>query len=205
MDRPGGLLLLPQAPERGAPRRRVRARFTLDHYRPASSRSARWRSCSSSSTCCGRCSTRCRSTYGIGPQALTEACRERAPCLPDRRRRIELHRQYRFQWEAAQQSFVLLYPEGMVQLPGSAGEIMKRVDGTRERGPDRAGSGAAFPGVDLRGDVVEFLEVAHGKGWIRTTRRSVIRSGSTRRSRTSALCTACSATTRSTTRSTARS
>jgi hypothetical protein len=27
---------------------------------------------------------------------------------------------------------------------------------------------AAFPGVDLRADVVEFLEVAYGKGWIRT-------------------------------------
>ena len=25
----------------------------------------------------------------------------------------------------------------------------------------------AFPGVDLRGDVMEFLEVAYGKGWIR--------------------------------------
>jgi pyrroloquinoline quinone biosynthesis protein D len=81
---------------------------------------------------------------------------------------IELVRQYRFQWEPAQQSHVLLYPEGMVQLPGSAGEIMKRVDGTRSLDDIVADLQAAFPGVELRADVVEFLEVAHGKGWIRT-------------------------------------
>jgi len=82
-------------------------------------------------------------------------------------RPLELQRQYRFQWEAAQDSFVLLYPEGMVKLPGSAGEIMKRVDGQRSAGEIVADLEAAFPGADLREDVVQFLEVAHGKGWIR--------------------------------------
>jgi pyrroloquinoline quinone biosynthesis protein D len=80
---------------------------------------------------------------------------------------IELHRQFRFQWEPAQQCHVLLYPEGMVKLPGSAGEIMKRVDGTRSVEDIVSELQTAFPGVDLRGDVVQFLEVAHGKGWIR--------------------------------------
>jgi pyrroloquinoline quinone biosynthesis protein D len=80
---------------------------------------------------------------------------------------IELHRQYRFQWEPAQESFVLLYPEGMVKLPGSAGEIMKRVDGTRSVDQIVSELETAFPGVDLRADVVQFLEVAYGKGWIR--------------------------------------
>ena len=42
---------------------------------------------------------------------------------------FELARHYRFQWEPAQNAFVLLYPEGMVKLGGSAGEILKRVDG----------------------------------------------------------------------------
>ena len=37
--------------------------------------------------------------------------------------------QFRLQWEEAQQSWVLLYPEGMVKLNGSAGEIMKRCTG----------------------------------------------------------------------------
>ncbi len=91
---------------------------------------------------------------------------ERLPVPPGAT--LELHRQYRFQWEPAQQSFVLLYPEGMVQLPGSAGEIMKRLDGTRSADQIVEDLETAFPGVDLRSDVVEFLEIAHGKGWIRT-------------------------------------
>ena len=62
---------------------------------------------------------------------------------------------------------MLLYPEGMVQLPGSAGEIMKRVDGTRSVEDIVGELQSTFPGVDLRADVIEFLEVAHGKGWIR--------------------------------------
>jgi pyrroloquinoline quinone biosynthesis protein D len=81
---------------------------------------------------------------------------------------IELQRQYRFQWEEAQQSFVLLYPEGMIRLDGGAGEIMKRVNGKASLDGIVAELEQAFPGTDLRGDVIEFLEVAHGKGWIRT-------------------------------------
>ena len=79
---------------------------------------------------------------------------------------IALHRQFRFQWEPAQECFVLLNPEGMVKLPGSAGEIMKRVDGSRSLDGIVAELAAAFPGTDLRADVIEFLEIAHGKGWI---------------------------------------
>ena len=36
---------------------------------------------------------------------------------------------FRLQWEPAQGCFVLLYPEGMVKLNQSAGEILKRCDG----------------------------------------------------------------------------
>jgi pyrroloquinoline quinone biosynthesis protein D len=91
---------------------------------------------------------------------------ERLP-LPDAEP-IELLRQFRFQWEPAQESFVLLYPEGMVKLAGSAGEIMKRVDGSRSPNDIVKDLEASFPGIDLRADVIEFLEIAHGKGWIRT-------------------------------------
>jgi len=35
----------------------------------------------------------------------------------------------RLQWEPAQDAHVLLYPEGMVKLNQSAGEIMRRCDG----------------------------------------------------------------------------
>ena len=81
---------------------------------------------------------------------------------------FEIARHYRFQWEPAQQAHVLLYPEGMVKLPGSSGEIMKRVNGTSTVGEIVADLERAFPGADLRGDVIEFLEHANGKGWIRT-------------------------------------
>jgi len=82
---------------------------------------------------------------------------------------FELERQFRFQWEAAQQCFVLLYPEGMVQLKGGAGEIMKRVDGKNSVENIVRDLEQAFPGADLRQDVIEFLEAAHGKGWIRAS------------------------------------
>jgi pyrroloquinoline quinone biosynthesis protein D len=78
----------------------------------------------------------------------------------------ELARQYRFQWEPAQQAHVLLFPEGMIRLGGSAGEIMKRVDGQASVGAIIAELQKAFPGADLRADVVQFLEEAHAKGWI---------------------------------------
>ena len=35
---------------------------------------------------------------------------------------------FRFQWEPAQNAYVLLYPEGMVRLNGSAGAILSEVD-----------------------------------------------------------------------------
>ena len=38
---------------------------------------------------------------------------------------------FRLQWEPVQNCHVLLYPEGMVKLNGSAGEIMSRCDGQR--------------------------------------------------------------------------
>ena len=79
----------------------------------------------------------------------------------------ELARQFRFQWEPAQQSHVLLFPEGMIKLGGSAGEIMKRVDGRASVGAIVEDLQKAFPGADLRADVVQFLKEAHAKGWIR--------------------------------------
>jgi pyrroloquinoline quinone biosynthesis protein D len=81
---------------------------------------------------------------------------------------IELQRQYRFQYEPAQKSYVLLYPEGLIKLEGGAGEIMKRVDGKSTVEGIVQNLEQTFPGVELRQDVMEFLEVAYGKGWIRT-------------------------------------
>jgi coenzyme PQQ biosynthesis protein PqqD len=80
---------------------------------------------------------------------------------------IERSASFRFQWEEAQQAYVLLYPEGMVKLNASAGEILKRCDGKRSLADIVCDLKQAFPDADLEADVQEFLEGAHERGWIR--------------------------------------
>ncbi len=75
---------------------------------------------------------------------------------------------FRFQWEEAQGCHVLLYPEGMVKLGGSAGEIMKRIDGKRSISTIIDELQVQFPGVPLEADVYKFLEAAYDNGWLRT-------------------------------------
>jgi pyrroloquinoline quinone biosynthesis protein D len=75
-------------------------------------------------------------------------------------------RLYRLQWEEAQQAWVLLYPEGMVKLNGSAGEIMKRCDGVRTVAQIVADLEQTFGVSGLADDVGAFLQMARGRGWI---------------------------------------
>jgi pyrroloquinoline quinone biosynthesis protein D len=75
---------------------------------------------------------------------------------------------FRFQWEEAQQCHVLLFPEGMVKLSQSAGEILNLCDGRRDVAAIVAALETKFQASGLTGDVLEFLEVAHGNGWIRS-------------------------------------
>ena len=78
-----------------------------------------------------------------------------------------LERMFRFQWEPAQQAYVLLYPEGMVKLNESAGEILSLVDGERSVVDICAALMERFPDAgDLSGDVLEFMEVAREQRWI---------------------------------------
>ncbi len=74
---------------------------------------------------------------------------------------------YRFQWEPAQQAYVLLYPEGMIQLNESAGTIASLIDGQRSVAAIISELEVRYPGVaELADDVVQFMEVAHGKFWL---------------------------------------
>ncbi len=75
---------------------------------------------------------------------------------------------FRFQWEEAQECFVLLYPEGMVKLNPAAGEILKRCDGERTVGDIISELEEQFAVPDLADDVLEFFVEADGKGWIAT-------------------------------------
>jgi pyrroloquinoline quinone biosynthesis protein D len=73
---------------------------------------------------------------------------------------------FRLQYEQAQTAWVLLYPEGMVRLSPSAAAILTRADGTRSVDAMVQSLQEAFPGADLRGDVLDFLRQAGERGWI---------------------------------------
>lgn len=74
---------------------------------------------------------------------------------------------YRFQWEEAQNAYVLLYPEGMVTLNESAAEVLRRCDGERTVQAVLDDLHEAFPGAELDDDVRELLAQARERGWIR--------------------------------------
>jgi pyrroloquinoline quinone biosynthesis protein D len=78
-----------------------------------------------------------------------------------------LARHYRFQWEEAQDCYVLLFPEGMVKLNGGAGEVIKRLDGVKTVANVVQELQQAFPDApDIDQDVTAMIELAHGKAWI---------------------------------------
>lgn len=72
----------------------------------------------------------------------------------------------RLQFEPAQGCHVLLYPEGMVKLNGSAGEIMKRCDGQRSIGEIVAELEQTFATTGLERDVLAFVEIALKQQWL---------------------------------------
>jgi pyrroloquinoline quinone biosynthesis protein D len=72
----------------------------------------------------------------------------------------------RLQWEAAQESHVLLYPEGMVKLNGSAGAIMSRCDGVRTLGDIIADLERTYGATGLAPDVRAFVVLALEKHWL---------------------------------------
>jgi pyrroloquinoline quinone biosynthesis protein D len=81
--------------------------------------------------------------------------------------RPKLNTMFRLQWEPAQDSHVLLFPEGMVKLNGGAAEILKLVDGANNVANIVALLQQKFPEAnDLTDDVHEFLITAQQKKWL---------------------------------------
>ena len=72
----------------------------------------------------------------------------------------------RLQWEAAQEAHVLLYPEGMVKLNGSAGAIMSRCDGARTLAEIIADLERTYGASGLAADVRSFVALALEKHWL---------------------------------------
>jgi pyrroloquinoline quinone biosynthesis protein D len=74
---------------------------------------------------------------------------------------------HRFQWEEAQNSYVILFPEGMVKLHGGAGEILKRVNGEVTVGTIVNELKSAFPDApEIEKDILGMFDLAIGKAWI---------------------------------------
>jgi pyrroloquinoline quinone biosynthesis protein D len=73
---------------------------------------------------------------------------------------------HRLQWEEAQQKYVILYPEGMVELNQSSAEILKCCDGNRNLSQIVSELEQIFNTSGLTNDVTAFLEIALNNGWI---------------------------------------
>ncbi len=79
---------------------------------------------------------------------------------------ITFSRLHRLQWEEAQQKYVILYPEGMVELNQSSAEILKCCDGGHTLAQIVSELEAKFATSGLSNDITAFLEVALTNGWI---------------------------------------
>jgi len=89
-----------------------------------------------------------------------------APAVVGAGAKPALGRGFRMQWEPAQKAHVLLYPEGMVKLNGSAGEIMKRCDGARTVAEIVSDLESTFATSGLEKDVQAFVVMALEKRWL---------------------------------------
>jgi len=72
----------------------------------------------------------------------------------------------RLQWEPTQDAHVLLYPEGMVKLNGSAGEILAQCDGNTPVSVIVTRLEQRFGMQDLDRDVRAFLDLATEQRWV---------------------------------------
>ena len=74
---------------------------------------------------------------------------------------------HRFQWEEAQQSHVILFPEGMVKLNGSAGEVLGLVNGKNSVNQIVTSLKEKFQGVEgIEKDILSMIQFALDKAWI---------------------------------------
>jgi pyrroloquinoline quinone biosynthesis protein D len=78
----------------------------------------------------------------------------------------KLSRRFRLQYEEAQTRWVLLYPEGMVQLNDSAAEILKRCDGEHTVVGIVGELETTFSIEGIGPQVVSLLEEGGRRGWI---------------------------------------
>lgn len=79
---------------------------------------------------------------------------------------LVINNHFQLQWEEKQDCFVLLYPEGMVQLSQSAGEILNLCDGVNNTQNIATLLEEKFNTSELLNDIIEFLEDAMSRKWV---------------------------------------
>lgn len=79
---------------------------------------------------------------------------------------LQLNRLFRLQYEQAQEAWVLLYPEGMVKLNPSAGEILQRCNGQFTEEQLIADIEQTFQQAGIGGEIRNFLGEARRRGWL---------------------------------------
>ena len=79
---------------------------------------------------------------------------------------IQLSPTYRLQWEEAQNMFVLLYPEGLIELNQSSAEILQVCDGQNKLADIVSALEDKFSTTGLENDITNFLNTALDNGWI---------------------------------------
>ena len=73
---------------------------------------------------------------------------------------------FRMQYEQAQSAWVLLYPEGMVQLNASAAEILRRCDGAHTAEAIVSEIETQFNVQGIAPEIMNLLHEANRRGWI---------------------------------------
>jgi len=73
---------------------------------------------------------------------------------------------YRLQWEGAQNMFVLLYPEGLIELNQSSAEILQMCNGSNTQADIIQALEIKFETTGLENDIVNFLNIALDNGWL---------------------------------------
>ncbi len=79
---------------------------------------------------------------------------------------LQVNKNFQLQYEDSQKCFVLLYPEGMVQLNKSAGEIMNLCTGEFNMNEIIEQLEVKFKVENLKKDVQAFVKEAITRNWI---------------------------------------
>jgi len=80
---------------------------------------------------------------------------------------LKIASHHRFQWEEAQQSHVILFPEGMVKLNVSACEVLSLVDGKNSVDQIVTALKEKFKDVEgIEKDILSMIQFALDKAWI---------------------------------------